>query len=86
MGSQGLDRRLHHEDPRERRGGVPEEHVHPRAELLLRRLHVRTLRNRSGASQPVGNLLLFQNVPSRSKPSKPRRIPSPPARKDTPAT
>ena len=60
--------------------------VSPRVELVLRRLHARTLENRSPASQPAGNYLLFQNVPGCAKRSQPLRTPPPAARKNTPAS
>lgn len=68
---------LRHESRRGRPG--------PRVEQLLRRLHGRTLESRSPASQPIGNYLLFQNVPGRARMSQPRRTPPPAARQDTPA-
>ena len=54
---------LRHEGCPGRRRRVPEEHVTRLSNKLLRRLHARTLESRSLASQPVGNSLLFQNVP-----------------------
>jgi len=65
---------LRRESRRRWRRRGPEEHVHPRVEHLLRRLHTRTLESRPPASQPVGNYLLFQSVPSRVRTSQPRRM------------
>lgn len=64
---------------------TPAEHVDPRVEQLLRRLHARTLESPSPASQPVGNSLLSQSVPSCVRTSqRTRRLP-PVARPNTPA-
>jgi hypothetical protein len=48
-----------------RRGGVHGGCADPRGELVFRRLHAWTLKDRSRRSQPVGNLLLCQDVSGR---------------------
>ena len=55
-----------------------------RVELLLRRLHARTLKIPFQGSQPVGNLRLFGNVPGCVRTSQLRRMPPPVACQDAP--
>ena len=75
----GSDRELHRECRGRQCGGVHRGCADPRVELVFRRLHAWTLKDRSRGSQPVGNVLLCQDVSGRVRGCQSHRTPPPAA-------
>ena len=71
------DRGLHRECRGRRCGGVHRGCADPCVELVFRRLHAWTLKDRSAGSQPVGNVLLCQEVSGRVRGCQSHRTPLP---------
>ena len=81
----GTDRGLHRECRGRWCGGVHRGCADPCVELVFRRLHAWTLKDRSAGSQPVGNVLLCQDVSGRVRGCRSHRTPPPTGGRALPA-